>query len=136
MRAASRKTPFVSCLVCVFSGVLGANACDDDTRSFFPSALLCFLGGGGEKEEALTPCCDARAACVQICGMSVKSCDDAFDVCMDSTCASLAEPEAEECEKNKKMHKLMLNLGGGGCDKYTAGQSGSCQCMEPARASV
>lgn len=91
----------------------------------------CNLGGAmmfsKEKEkEPLGKCCGARQACDQVCGASLKLCDEAFELCMNTTCAG-----DKECEKSASMHKLMQQLGDG-CKKFVPAQNAACECTTDA----
>lgn len=84
-----------------------------------------------KSEDVLSHCCDIRQACDQICGASLKMCNDALEACMNATCAIAAEKG--ECERSASVHKLMTQLGDG-CSKLVPAQTSNCQCMSPERA--
>lgn len=96
------------------------------------------LGGGsmsmfsaGKTEDVLSHCCDLRQACDQICGASLKMCNDGLEACMNATCAIAADKE--ECDRSASVHKLMTQLGDG-CSKLVPAQTSNCQCVSPERA--
>lgn len=92
------------------------------------------LGGGGmtmfnakQKDDPLSPCCDVRQACEQICGSTLKQCDEAMEVCMNATCAAADSPE--DCERSASIHKLMTQIGDG-CAKMVPAQKANCECVK------
>lgn len=92
----------------------------------------CNLGGSmmmfSKEKEPLGGCCSARQACDQVCGATLKLCDEAFETCMNTTCAG-----DKECDKTASMHKLMQQLGDG-CKKLVPAQNAGCECRDPERA--
>ncbi|KAJ8608676.1 hypothetical protein CTAYLR_009402 [Chrysophaeum taylorii] len=97
------------------------------------------LGSGGgmsmfsaqKIDDPLAHCCDVRQACDQICGASLKMCDEALELCMNTTCASVEDKE--DCDRSAGIHRLMTQLGDG-CKKFVPAQAQGCQCFAPDKA--
>uniref|UniRef100_A0A7S2RDK9 Phospholipase A2 n=1 Tax=Eucampia antarctica TaxID=49252 RepID=A0A7S2RDK9_9STRA len=85
------------------------------------------------RHEPGLPCCHMRAACYQICGMSMKKCDDIFKKCNDSICDSI-EDEAvkEKCVTATSMHNMLAGMMD--CGPFEHQQHNNCGCMEKSKA--
>lgn len=85
-------------------------------------------GGGGDKNDPQTPCCDMRQACLQTCGTIKTYCDEEFLKCTKATCAAMDTTAAkEDCEKSAGIHELMVNMDR--CQKYDSEQYSHCECV-------
>lgn len=84
-------------------------------------SMMAAGGDGGAK--AYESCCDQWHACYQICGVSKKACDTAFEECGKEKCGD----DDEACNKELNMSKLMMQLGG--CQGYNQAQYQACECV-------
>jgi len=85
-----------------------------------------------KKDEVLDACCDARQACDQICGSTLRLCEETFDKCLQETCSK--QPNEEDCKKDANIHKLMVSLSGDVCQTFTPSQNLGCECLPEERA--
>ena len=102
------------------------------TRLKFESAGCNSIGSGmalsGQGEEAAySPCCDQYLACLSICGISKKICDDDFKTCSDDACG-----EDKNCKQGAQIATMMSKLQG--CQKFDEEQLKSCACVETEKA--
>jgi len=79
-----------------------------------------------QQDDVLNPCCDARQACDQTCGTTLRLCDEAFDKCAAQTCATAPDPES--CSKDANIHKLMVSIGDP-CQSFVPSQNIGCECL-------
>ena len=88
------------------------------------------LGGGMQMFSAdktddgpVGVCCDARHACIQMCGASRATCDAAFEKCANATGDSSAS-----------LHILSVKIGG--CTAFDAAQAKACACVDTDKAAL
>ena len=102
------------------------------TRLTFESAGCKGLGSGmalsrqGE-EAAYSPCCDQYLACLSICGISKKICDDDFKTCTDDACG-----EDKNCKQGAQIATMVSKLQG--CKTFDEEQLKSCACVKTEKA--
>lgn len=84
-------------------------------------AVMMNPGGDGEDGKPYESCCHQWHACYQVCGISKKTCDTAFETCSKEACG-----EDEKCTKDVELNNMMMKLGG--CKKFDEAQYQACEC--------
>eukprot|EP00629_Pelagomonadales_sp_RCC1024_P003636 CAMPEP_0119275726 /NCGR_PEP_ID=MMETSP1329-20130426/14301_1 /TAXON_ID=114041 /ORGANISM="Genus nov. species nov., Strain RCC1024" /LENGTH=261 /DNA_ID=CAMNT_0007276135 /DNA_START=156 /DNA_END=938 /DNA_ORIENTATION=+ len=97
------------------------------------------MGGGGmnmfsakQSDNELNPCCLRRMACENLCGTSLRFCEDELKKCTTDMCANSDDPA--ECGKKKSMVELMGSMDGGKCQRHAKAQAAACNCVAPEEA--
>lgn len=84
-------------------------------------------GGGTGDEKAYESCCHQWHACYQICGVSKKTCDAAFEKCSKAKCGT-----DEACNKELNLSSMMMKLSG--CKTFDEAQYRACECTSSDKA--
>jgi hypothetical protein len=86
------------------------------------------FAGGSSDDDAQTPCCDLRHACISTCGASKSFCDEDFLKCTKATCEAMNDAEErKKCDSSAGIHDLMIKMDQ--CQKYDAEQYSHCECV-------
>lgn len=94
--------------------------------------MMMMSKGGVDNNEPYSDCCDQWHACYSVCGAPKKACDDTFFSCAEEAC--LETPDAEQCNKDVQIKRLMINMSG--CSAYDQGQYAACECVPNSKASA
>ncbi|KAL6048795.1 Group XIIA secretory phospholipase A2 [Balamuthia mandrillaris] len=78
------------------------------------------------KDFDFGPCCDAHDLCYDTCGKTKEQCDEGFQECMNTLCAS-SYGQNQGCKAAGSLFYMGALLMG--CESYKTSQKNACLCV-------